>query len=223
MSKKEKSEKKPGSKRPYVIALAIAAVFVVALLVGVFLGIALKNDGTIPDSPFESSEFVAKIFPNGLWDFVIQLLAFVVLILFVFFIGYKPVKKAMKTRADAIENDILEARKQRTVAEAAASKKEETILEGKQEAARIVSEAKLQAEARGKAIVDEAKEQASLAKKKADEDIASAKEKSKQETRKEIVDVALAASSKILGREVSQEDNQRLLDDFLEDLKKERE
>ena len=86
MEKKAKSEKKPGSKTPYVIAIAIAAVFVLALLGGVFLGIALKNDGAVPDSPFESSEFVAKIFPNGLWDFVIQLLAFVVLILFVFFV-----------------------------------------------------------------------------------------------------------------------------------------
>ena len=222
MEKKAKSEKKPGSKTPYVIAIAIAAVFVLALLGGVFLCIALKNDGAVPDSPFESSEFVAKIFPNGLWDFVIQLLAFVVLILFVFFVGYKPVKKAMKTRGDAIENDLLEARKQRTLAEAAASKKEETILEGKKEAARIVEDAKQEAATRGKAIFEEAKEQAALARKKADEDILSAKEKSKQETKKEIVEVALAASSKILGREVSEEDNKRLLNDFIDDLGKER-
>ena len=219
MEKKEKTEKlKKGEKRPYIIALIIGGVFVVSLFIGLFLGIALKNNGTIPDSPFESSEFVAKIFPNGLWDFVIQLLAFVVLVLFVFFVGYKPVKKAMKTRGDAIEHDLETAKEQRRIAEAAASEKELTIQAGKDEAARIVEEAKLQAQQTGKAIVSEAKEQAARERMKADKDIAAAKEKSRQDAKKEIVDVALAASSKVLGREVSKEDNERLVASFINEM-----
>ncbi len=218
MEKKEKTEKQKGEKRPYVIALIIGGVFVVSLFIGLFLGIALKDNGTIPDSPFDSSEFVAKIFPNGLWDFVIQLLAFVVLIIFVFFVGYKPVKKAMKTRADAIENDIQTAKEQRRIAEAAASEKELTIQSGKEEAAKIVEEAKLQAQQTGKAIVSDAKEQAARERMKADQDIAAAKEKSRQEAKKEIVDVAIAASSKVLGREVSKEDNERLVSSFIDEM-----
>ena len=218
MAKKEKSEKKQGSKRPYIIALVVAGVFVISLLGGIFLGIALKDNGTIPDSPFESSEFVAKIFPSGLWDFVIQLLGFVVLILFVFFVGYKPVKKAMKTRADAIQNDLDTAKQQRQIAEAAASEKDATIASGKKEANHIIEEAKLDASAQGKAILDQAKLDAAAARKKADLEIEQAKEKSKQETRKEIVDVALAASSRVLGREVSEEDNKRLVSSFIDEI-----
>ena len=216
-----KEEKKAKRKRlgtPYIVAIVIAIVFLVALFIGIFLGITLENSGTIPDSPFKTSEFVDKIFPNGLWDFVIQLCAFVVLIVIVFFVGYKPMKKAIKARGDAIENDLATAKAKRLEAEAAASQKEVTIEEGKKEASRIVAEAKLEAETKGKAIVDEAKAQASLARKRADEEIAQAKEKSRQDAKEEIVDVAMAASSKLLAREVNEEDNARLVSNFIDEV-----
>lgn len=216
-----KEEKKAERKRlgtPYIVALVIAAVFLVALFIGIFLGITLENNGAIPDSPFKTSEFVDKIFPNGLWDFVLQLCAFVILILIVFFVGYKPMKKAIKARGDAIENDLATAKAKRLEAEAAASQKEATIEEGKQEASRIVAAAKLEAEAKGKAIVDEAKAQASFARKRADEEIAQAKEKSRQDAKEDIVDVAMAASSKLLSREVNDEDNARLVSDFIDEV-----
>ena len=216
--KEEKKAKRKRLEAPYVVAIVIAAVFLVALFIGIFLGLTLENSGAIPDSPFKTSEFVDKIFPNGLWDFVIQLCAFVLLILIVFFVGYKPMKKAIKARGDAIENDLATAKAKRLEAEAAASTKEETIEEGKKEAARIVAEAKLEAETKGKAIVEEATLQASLARKRADEEIASAKEKSRQDAKSEIVDVAMAASSQILGREVSEEDNARLVSDFIDEV-----
>ena len=215
---KEKKAKGRRLGKPYVVAIVVAAVFLVALFFGIFLGIFLKNEGTIPASPFDTDEFVAKIFPNGLWDFVIQLCAFVILILIVFFVAYKPVKKAMKTRGDAIENDLSVAKAKRLEAEAAASKKEETIAEGKEEANRIIADAKLEAEAKGKAILSEANLQASLARKRADEEIALAKEKSRQDAKKEIVDVAMAASSRVLGRSVNEEDNARLVEDFIEEV-----
>ena len=33
--------------------------------------------------PFSDQDFIAKLFPNGYWDFLIQLIAFVLLILIV--------------------------------------------------------------------------------------------------------------------------------------------
>ena len=216
--KEEKKAKRKRLGKPYIVAIVVAATFLVALFIGIFLGITLDNNGTIPDSPFKTSEFVDKIFPNGLWDFVIQLCAFVVLILIVFFVGYKPIKKAMKTRGDAIERDLSEAKAKRLEAEAAASSKQLTIEEGKKEASRIVEEAKLEAENKGKAILEEATLQASLARKRADEEIAQAKEKSRQDAKKEIVDVALSASKRILEREVNEEDNARLVSDFIDQV-----
>ncbi len=216
--KDEKKAKRRRLGKPYILAIVIACVFLLALFIGIFLGTTLENSGAIPESPFKTSEFVDKIFPNGLWDFVIQLCAFVLLILIVFFVGYKPMKKAIKARGDAIENDLATAKAKRLEAEAAASNKEATIEEGKKEASRIVAEAKLEAEAKGKSIVNEAKEQAALARKRADEEIAQAKEKSRQDAKEEIIDVSMAATSRILAREVNEEDNARLVADFIDEV-----
>ena len=172
-------------------------------------------------SPFSSEDFTSKIFPNGYWDFLIQVLAFIVLIIAVFFLGYKPVKKMLKKRDDTVSAMIEEAKQNQKVAAEAAARKDDTIAEGKAEANRIIISARKQAEEEAAAILSRAEEEVSLRKKKADEEIEAAKLASKQQIHDEIVDVALAASSKVLGREVSQQDHQELLDDFLKDIEKE--
>lgn len=169
-------------------------------------------------TPFTDSDFTSKIFPNGYWDFIIQIGAFVVLLIAVFFLGYKPIKKMVAKRRENVSKMIKDAEEKQRIASEAAAKKEATILAGKEEASHIIELAKKQAEAERTAIINEAEAQAALRRKKADEEIEAAKEASKQEIREHIVDVALAASSQVLGREVSKEDNQALLDDFLDGI-----
>ena len=164
-------------------------------------------------TPFTSEDFTSKLFPNGFWDFLIQLLAFVVLLIAVFVIGYKPVKKMLKKRHDGVNAKIEDAKTMQRDAHEAVMKKEETIAEGKEQAASIIEAAKRQAES------EAAEEEASAKRKKADEDIEAAKKKSEQEIHDQIIDVALAASSKVLGREVNEKDNKALLDDFLQEMK----
>ena len=57
-----------------------------------------------------------------------------------------------------------------------------------------------------------------LTRKKADEEIALAREKARKDAKDEIVGVAIAASSQVLGREVNEEDEKRLLKDFVNDV-----
>ena len=170
-------------------------------------------------TPFTSEDFTSKLFPNGFWDFLIQLLAFVVLLIAVFVIGYKPVKKMLKKRHDGVNAMIEDAKTMQRDAHEAIMKKEETIAEGKEQAASIIEAAKRQAESEAAAILAKAEEEASAKRKKADEDIEAAKKKSEQEIHDQIIDVALAASSKVLGREVNEKDNKALLDDFLQEMK----
>ena len=172
--------------------------------------------------PFTDQDFVAKIFPNGYWDFLIQLLAFVVLLVVVFFVGYKPVKNMLKKRQDGVNAMIEETKTNRDEAKKAALAKEQTIQEGKEEAERILSSARKQAEHERQELLAKAKEEAELQRKKAAEEIEAAKAASKEAVRKEIVDVAMLASSTLLGREVSSEDNKRLVEDFVESLNKDK-
>ena len=170
-------------------------------------------------SPFTDEDFVKKIFPTGYWDFLIQLVAFIVLLIVVFLVGYKPVKKMLKKRQDAVDKMISETEENNRVAKRAAMASDQTIQEGKEEAERIIASAKKTAELERAKILSAAEQEASAKRKKADEDIAAAKEASKEEVRKEIVDVAMLASETLLGREVTTDDNKRLVADFVDGLR----
>lgn len=169
-------------------------------------------------APFEESDFVAKIFPNGYWDFLIQLIAFILLLLIVFFLGYKPIRAMMKKRQDAVNAMIEDTKNNQAIAEKAAKASDQTILEGKEEAERILNQARRQAEFEREKMLQATKEEVEAHKKKADEEILAAKQASQEEVRRQIVDVAMLASETLLQREVNTEDNKRLVEGFVDDL-----
>lgn len=170
------------------------------------------------DAPFSDSDFINKIFPNGLWDLIIQLLAFLVMMGVVIFLGYKPIKKMVAKRREYIASEISSAEEANRVAQKAAASADAVIAEGKATALRIVEEAKKEGETARSAIIAEAEKEAAERKKAADADIALAREKSLQEVRSEIVGVALAASEAVLRREVSEKDNDALIAQFVDGL-----
>ena len=168
--------------------------------------------------PFTDQDFISKLFPNGYWDFLIQLIAFILLILIVFFLGYKPVKKMLQARRDGIQKMVDDVKEDKAIAHKAALEVDQTISEGKEEAARIIAEAKSEAEFQAKQIIDTANAEAMAKRQRADEDIEAAKRASIESTRKEMVDVAMLASAKLLGREVNDKDNERLVKSFVDDV-----
>lgn len=170
-------------------------------------------------SPFTSEEFTSRIFFN-LWDFLIVLTAFIVLVLIAFFFAYKPIKEFAKKRADYVEGKIRTAEEREKKSQNLISEGEKTLLESKRNAALIVDEARENATKIKDEIINEAKLEAQNEKKKAQEEIAQEIEANKDAIHKEIVDVALKASEELLNREVSKDDNKRLLDDFVDNLNK---
>ena len=168
--------------------------------------------------PFSESDFNNKLFPNGLWDLIIQLAAFVILLILVFLLGYKPLKKMLDKRKEYVQSQLDEAEKAKKTISDASLLAQQEIDKGKQEASTIIQEAKAQASVEAASIINEAKEQASAKRRAADEEIKLAQEASKQEIRQEIIDVALQASSQILARNVDDKDNQRMVDELLSSL-----
>ena len=168
--------------------------------------------------PFTEEDFTSKLFPNGVWDLIIQLGAFVILIIIVFFLGYKPLKKMLKKREDYVQGQLDEAEKAKKLIAEAKVLAEQEIARGKQEAASIIEAAKHQADAEALLIINEAKAQASQRRLAADEEIRLAQEASKLEIREQIIDVALQASSQVLGRQVQGEDESRLIGDLIDSL-----
>lgn len=171
-------------------------------------------------SPFNTEDFTSRIFFN-VWDFLAVFLAFVLLIVVVFFVAYKPIKKFIKNRGDYVEGKISEAETREEKSRSLISEGEAYVTSSKKEANQIIEKAKNDALMQKDEILESAKQEAAQEKQKARAEIALELEASKKAIHDEIVDVALAASEELLKKEVNTKDNKRLLDDFVDDLNKE--
>jgi len=172
------------------------------------------------DLPVNTEEFLKKLFPN-VWDFLATFLAFIVLLLIVFYVAYKPVKELIKKRGDYVEGKMDNAEKMEKEAEEKSALAEQAISKSRKEAIEIVEKAKEDANREREIITKKAKEEADNEVLRAKEEIAQEIEKSKDDIHREIVSVALDASKKVLSREVNNKDNEKLIDDFISDLDKE--
>jgi len=169
------------------------------------------------DDVITKDGFLEKLFPNP-WDALAVFLAFIVLLIIVFYFAYKPVKKLIQKRADYVDGKLRNAEKSE---KEASEKVEEAHLELKkshQEALAIVEQAKLDADKERQRIQQLAKEQADQEVARAKQEIEQEIEKSKDEIHSQIVDVAFDASKKVLSREVNQKDNEKLINEFIDDL-----
>ena len=165
-------------------------------------------------------EYIQKnLIPNWV-SFVCQLGALIVMILVIFFVAYKPVRKMLKKRSDYIEDNIRQAEEAKAEALKSASQSEETIIASKKEAANIIAQAKETAESNKQAMIEETQLEINKMKSLAEEDIARSKEEAKEEIRQEMVSVALAASEEVLKREVNEKDNARIVENFIKDMDK---
>ena len=158
-----------------------------------------------------------KLVPN-LLSFVIQFLSFAILLVVVFVFAYKPVKKILKKRADFVENEIKEARENNLTAQRSVDEAKEIVASSKVQASAIIQKAEQQGQEQYDALIAQAKDEVIMMKKDAEKDIERAKEEALQDIRNEMVKVALGASEEILKREVDNDDNKRLAEDFINRL-----
>jgi F-type H+-transporting ATPase subunit b len=171
----------------------------------------------LSDAPFTAQDFLDKLFPN-FWSFLIQFLALIVLFVAVYFIAYKPLSKLVKARKDYVEHNLRDSEQAKKIAEAKAAEVASTIASSKIEANQIVEVAKAKAKVEAAAIAEDAATKAMAKQAEADVAIKQAEEKSRQAIHDEIVNVALDASKQVLGREVSAEDNSKLVSGFVDEV-----
>ena len=92
------------------------------------------------------------------------------------------------------------------------------MLANRKLAAEIVEEAKLNAEKEKSDILKSAELEVLEMKRRAEEDIKQSQEDAKEEIRQKMVEIALDASSELLKRNVNDKDNQRLVNQFIEEI-----
>ncbi|MCQ2794719.1 MAG: ATP synthase F0 subunit B [Bacilli bacterium] len=171
----------------------------------------------LADGPIDPESILAKIIPT-FWPFIVQLIAFIILFVAVFFLAYKPVKKFLKKRNDYVKSNIDASRENELASAEKLKAADASLTSSYKEAKQIISNAKVDAEKERIEIINKAKEEAKMEKIKAGEEIQQEIKKSQDEIHQQMVDIALLASEKILEREVSSADNQKRVDNFIKDI-----
>ena len=164
-----------------------------------------------------SDSIEAKLIPN-IWAFLVQLFAFIILIIVVTKFAYKPVRKYLDKRSGLLNNEKKETESLNQKAKQNIFESEKKLAEVRDNASKIIDDAREKAKLEKENILKEANQEANKVKTNAYKAIEEEKSKAKQEIKEDIVDVAFTMTSKLLEREVSDEDNKKIVDDFVKEL-----
>jgi len=148
---------------------------------------------------------------NFIWSAVNIIILFILLRIFLF----KPINKIMNERTRTIQDNIDEAEKSRREAEELKQQYAESLSNAKEEAQKIIMKAHDDAEAEKSAILKKSQEEASEIISDAGKTIENERKRIIQQAQTQIADLAIEAASKIIGENVDDEKNRRLVDEFL--------
>ena len=127
---------------------------------------------------------------------------------------YKPINKFLKSREERFEGRISDIEKKETEAMARKQEYDALLSKAHSEAAEIIKHSTELAKDHAKDVVTKAEEQSREMISRAKKDIENKKLQEKENLKMEITNMAVQIASKVLEREVSMEDNKKIIDDF---------
>lgn len=152
------------------------------------------------------------------WTALFTLLNF----LAVFFVGKRflwgPVMKIITDRQQEIDNMYAEADSARTNAQALEEEYQAKLSVAAQTSEKMVRDAVARGQAREEEILRHANQRAEAMMEKASADIAQEKKKALNDAKDEISELALAIAAKVVDRELTGADHDRLVEQFIDDL-----
>ena len=148
---------------------------------------------------------------NAIWTLAIFLL--VVMILGKF--AWGPVLALLQEREKFIHKSLADAKRDREEAEARLREYAAKIQTARAEAGAIVEEARRDAERLREDLKQRARTEADTMVQNAERQISLQTQRAIQEIRREAVDLSVAIASKIIQRNLTKEDNQRLIDEAI--------
>ena len=148
---------------------------------------------------------------NIFWVVFNIILLFILLRIFL----YKPLQNIMQKRTELIQNEITSAETRNKEAAALKEQYESSMKNAKAESDEIVGQAKERAKVQYDQIVGTANEEAAQIVSQARKTAESDRDQMMRDAQSELADVALAAAAKLIGKNIDDEANRKMLDDFL--------
>ncbi|MEW6275938.1 MAG: F0F1 ATP synthase subunit B [Bacillota bacterium] len=146
-----------------------------------------------------------------------QIFHFVVLLIFLRVVAYKPIAKLLKERQDYIANNVAAAEEERAQAEKLKQQYLADLQKAREEAQGILAQATRAAELQAQEIIAAAREEANRVKESALADIQREREKAVRELRDQVAALSVLVAGKIIGRTITPEVQRQLVYDFIKE------
>lgn len=159
-----------------------------------------------------------EVFSLNLWQMLISLCNLIILFLILKKFLYKPVRRALEERKQAVEGVYADARKALDTANASKTEYERELAGIRERADSMLASATADANKRSEAILSDARERADGMMRQAKNDISLERRKAESGIRSEIADVSTALTEKLLAREINSDDHRKLIGDFLDEM-----
>ena len=158
-----------------------------------------------------------RIFPQ-IQDVLTQLLATLVIVFLLAKFLWKPAKGYIDARKKYVAENIEDAAKKNEEAGKLLAIAQEKLDKSDDEAVEIIKNAKKEAQIEADKIIESANKTAKDRLEQVNIEIESAKRESVEAIRKEIIDVAMLAATKVVEREVDTKDNKKFLEAFVKEV-----
>ena len=152
------------------------------------------------------------------WTFLAQIANLFIQVLLIKRFLFKPVNEILKKRKELADAEIQKAVKAKEEALAIKAEYEQNMQEAKNKANDILMTAQKTAAIQSEEMLKDASAQAAAIKAKAEKDIAQEKRKAVNDIRSEIGDMAVEIAGKVIEREISEEDHETLINDFISNV-----
>jgi len=130
----------------------------------------------------------------------------------------KPVQNILRQRQELVNADLDAAAKANEEAQQSKEEYAKSLEGAKEEAAELVRSAAKTAQTRSEQIILEAKEEAAAIRAKASDDIARERKNAANEMKNDISDLAVSIASKVVEKEISEEEHAKLIEDFIDKM-----
>lgn len=151
-------------------------------------------------------------------DALVTLFFFLVLLAILRKVAWGPLMNIMEEREKHVANEIDLAENSRKEAELQAEDATEQLKQTRQDAERIIEEAKTVGQRQEKDIIESARQEAARIKVSAQQDIVNEKEKAILALQDQVASLSVLIASKVIEKEISAQDQDELISEYIKEL-----
>jgi F-type H+-transporting ATPase subunit b len=151
---------------------------------------------------------------NLFWIIVVAL-NFIFFLALIWMMAFKPIANILSARKTRIEQGLADADQARKERDAAAADRAEVIAEARRESQALITAAQKSAQELRAADIATTREELSRIREKATADITAERDRALADLQAKVADLALAAAGKLVGEEMNEARQRRLVEGYL--------